>query len=719
MRSKGPKARLATTLVSATLAVGAIEAALAYPEVVHTNVTEWAYRATTLNQFSTDSLRDNLGLRGYYEALVITDDAGEESSVNLALQKGAFDEDSGLRTRMHFFDPQFNLPYTYVPGTYTSPSWATEFIGVRLDVQEYSYFDAVDQMWQGLSSTDPVVRDEMMGKAFVSLGHVVHHIQDMAQPQHTRNDNHCSKSGCGVVTGEYEPSRYEEFSIGNFNWPTSGYSVVNLPRIADYWWDSDTDDAGIELGLAEFTSRNFISVDTNFLLHGDHAEVDDHPMPRADTLQYVEVPANTVFPTADGTPIQFVRAPYSDHYLGGAARNDHLTSTVSLFRDVLADKQLSEPYAVFHETVPNIASAQRLLLPRAVGYSAGALQHFFRGKIEVTAPASNVLALRDSSKVSLGFPTLKVKLRNITPKISHTPTGLTENGAIGAGQLIAMVSFRRNPCYKPDLTGEWQLNDVWGIQCSRDTYLSSGFEWLQAKAVNLTSLSTTATEHALDFSANPIPIDAVDLYLHIYYRGVVGAETDAIAVGGVDISEPTYFTMLNNTDYFWLNGVFWTAAEIRSDPSLFEQTDFNHDGKSDFNFDPDHLNLVEVSIGSGGYNGQNLLTSGRIDAGRFARFAVLGIAGKQLWLKWTGRYERQGSLQTFTRVVVPNARQKVREPTSASVGYLVRGVRAYDLFIVYQGVSQFAATLNDVMALPWLEEANPSYFNPQPMVLKE
>jgi hypothetical protein len=58
-----------------------------------------------------------------------------------------------------------------------------------------------------------------------------------------------------------------------------------------------------------------------------------------------------------------------------------------------------------------------------------------------------------------------------------------------------------------------------------------------------------------DFEDDPIPVNATDLFIQVAYRGPIGdstkgpAEQDGIAVGMVDVSEPTYYSVFNNTDY--------------------------------------------------------------------------------------------------------------------------------------------------------------------------
>ena len=58
-------------------------------------------------------------------------------------------------------------------------------------------------------------------------------------------------------------------------------------------------------------------------------------------------------------------------------------------------------------------------------------------------------------------------------------------------------------------------------------------------------------EKVFDFSADPIPVNATDLFIQVVYRGQLGEETDGIAVGNFDVQEPTFYAGWNNTDYYF------------------------------------------------------------------------------------------------------------------------------------------------------------------------
>jgi hypothetical protein len=60
-----------------------------------------------------------------------------------------------------------------------------------------------------------------------------------------------------------------------------------------------------------------------------------------------------------------------------------------------------------------------------------------------------------------------------------------------------------------------------------------------------------AVDKVFDFSDDPIPVNATDLFIQVVYRGQLGDEPDGIAVGNYDAREPTFVGIVNNTDYFW------------------------------------------------------------------------------------------------------------------------------------------------------------------------
>lgn len=168
------------------------------------------------------------------------------------------------------------------------------------------------------------------------------------------------------------------------------------------------------------------------------------------------------------------------------------------------------------------------LLPRAVGYSAGLLNYFFRGTIEISLPDDAVYSITGPGGT---FNKIKLKSRNTTAS-GEEMTG-------GTIQLVVK--------YKTALTDPFH-NFTDCVETSSD------FSYLVAPEANgITSLSTSTT--TLTFNLSPgIPLEATDVYLQVIYKGQLGNEADAVAVGFKDISEPSPVDIANDKDYECKNG---------------------------------------------------------------------------------------------------------------------------------------------------------------------
>jgi hypothetical protein len=91
------------------------------------------------------------------------------------------------------------------------------------------------------------------------------------------------------------------------------------------------------------------------------------------------------------------------------------------------------------------------------------------------------------------------------------------------------------------------------------------------------SSDDTGTELDFDLSQNALPLWATNVYVYVVYRGVLGDEQDAVAVGYQDVSEPTPFTMANGMDNVCLNGAWYVAGSNEA----LQVVDSNHNGIAD------------------------------------------------------------------------------------------------------------------------------------------
>lgn len=99
------------------------------------------------------------------------------------LIRGAVDEDVFPRYVNHFYDPINNRPWL---GrnllALTAKEWAEN------SMRQKTYFSSKgDQSWQ--KAIDSYIKGDKQS-SFIALGHVLHLIEDMSVPDHTRNDTH-------------------------------------------------------------------------------------------------------------------------------------------------------------------------------------------------------------------------------------------------------------------------------------------------------------------------------------------------------------------------------------------------------------------------------------------------------------------------------------------------------------------------------------------------
>ena len=200
---------------------------------------------------------------------------GSPQTVRDLIGSGAIFEDSSLRPRHHFYDPLNNRPLTIggVGLGRTSPDWALEDKGqitgvLGIEAQEFSFADARGYLLKALTSTIETDRRKNFGLAFQTIGQVIHHVQDMAQPQHVRNDPHLDELSLLGLNPLFNPSLYEKYTdrdVVRNALPFGGYASAYSSA------DSATFNVGRNFwhtpegkGLADFTNRNFVSAGTNF-----------------------------------------------------------------------------------------------------------------------------------------------------------------------------------------------------------------------------------------------------------------------------------------------------------------------------------------------------------------------------------------------------------------------------------------------------------------------
>ena len=500
----------------------------------------------------------------------------------------------------HFYDPQQSG--RGIVGDPSSPDWMLAGMSTTLSgVNHFGWVDARVAFYKALTSVQPAVvapdiqaandkyvRDEAWATTFQSLGHLVHHLQDMAQPQHTRSDDHCDALPCRL--GIYKPSGYEKHLLNNrlefvqqLAATASAPIMFGLPR--EFWnavvpvnqplsgAPNLQEHIASTLGIAAYTATNFVSAGSDFVggttdgitVWGQRA---DHPYPRAANelrpVSLAQLFADAAPSTLVGVTRDLCEGDATTCYMqfvGTEADPQARTSALSNFGQALlrppgafSPPNISGGLGIFQQNFFTYDDAARKLVPRAVEYSAGLINYFFRGEMEISLPDEGVYGIVDHSvekdKGVHGFRFIKMKVKNTTPDINSARGTIAQN--MTNGQFFAVAKFHRNTCYTPTLTG--QIGTI-----GRGANPSVNF-WSSCRGpveeivvsepepgVSDLPANGAAVPMAFDF-LTPIPIEATDLSIQVVFKGTLGEEPSAVAVTTKSISEPSFLTNLDASD---------------------------------------------------------------------------------------------------------------------------------------------------------------------------
>jgi len=393
------------------LLVSIVSSLHAYDEGTHRAIGERAAEISISwpdqHQFSLDdTLKLELGLpEGIREAFPGRT-IGQSRTVKQLIGDGAFFEDfPPTRVLNHFHNPlagsweqagilaigQSSALWQQNPSQHTTDgagggNWSWQ------DARRH-YLNALTRATKDKQG-DEEGRDQAWADLFEALGHVMHLVQDASVPAHARNDPH--PPGVRVPGTQFRIGKredwYEEWVKKNVDllsglmdgngpvtpplslFTATGYSQAPVPvaRLIDTGKFKLGGVAALvdpALGMAEYTNGNFLSRNTLFT----HFE-----FPRQQSLDLT--------PPGILVPVGAKWRRYFPKVAEGETVNLFVTEGI-LHKD-LYDLLGTPPPAggwFLDDRVHQSYAAK--LLPRAVGYSAGLLDYFFRGKLDVAVVA--------------------------------------------------------------------------------------------------------------------------------------------------------------------------------------------------------------------------------------------------------------------------------------------------------------------------------------------
>jgi len=462
----------------------------AYETSTHAEMSERAALRTTLND-STGVLSD-LGLQP-----LMTQKFFGQTIIEL-IRRGAVDEDdippildpSGLRFVNHFYNPLNGEGFTHpiLPNGLPSPLWGLED-GGNIRGQDRSFIDARANFLSALTATTPRDREVGFTGMFITLGHVAHLIQDSGQPEHTRNDSHGSGSLYERITNDMVSSL-----------PYDGYPNVVVNAAREFWHTQPNDldpfnNISNKKGLAEYSNRGFVSDNTNFVVtNGVVSNTTGLPSPIYDETTQLLVDIKTLDPTTTLVGnVEFYGNTVVDSYDSTRTQFNQFATSRSIFDSSLTfyTSAGSDGRGFFSLNRFNFFRAQGFLIPRSVGYSAGLIDYFFRGKINLENDQNDSTRLLISNLGNEEINgTFKLyydnnDIRRQVPGAEWTTGDFAIGGVLASGESMSVPRFTIPSFPAPSISGEYTIVFVGTIGSENPTANSIGA--VAGKKITLTS----------------------------------------------------------------------------------------------------------------------------------------------------------------------------------------------------------------------------------------
>lgn len=389
----------------------------------------------------------------------------------------------------HFHEPISNSGYNglwhsqLISGN-PAPLWAQMEAERQFPGGKFSWRDARSYFHAALTSSDKTTREQNLSNTFRAVGQVMHLVQDMSVPEHTRDTTHLGNYTIEsfvekIASNNDNPYRVmfnallapPYFSIDSILLQHDS-PFLNAPVPISNLFDAEKYDGtnpavalGSNIGLAEYSNANFFSFNTIFT---------DAPHPaQANVMEYEETDPST------GEIKTFVTS----------AEVDHLAQTIVFNKYLIFGK--TKGYTLEDDKI--YLDYMQKLIPRAVGYSAALLDYFFRGKLE-----ASLSTLHSSTST-----TMSLMVKNSTP-----------GEEMAGGKLALVLRYRQFAETATSL-----------VAPTPDAEYSYTVVELPSQAVP----STTPGEYSFPLP-QPLPLWTKDLAAQVVYQGALGNEAGAVAI---------------------------------------------------------------------------------------------------------------------------------------------------------------------------------------------
>ncbi len=335
---------------------------------------------------------------------------------------GSFAEDETPRFGNHFYDPiNGNGLGIFLPAI----TWGYRTEGLGLFNNEYSWTKAREYLYIALTGKNfngetvaatTEQQNEYFKLLFRSLGQVVHLVQDMAQPSHTRNDSHASHYESEATAFLVNPSHLEDWAQFHGSEVAAIINAATGPQSTVSFNSSF-------ITLALLSNRNFFSDDTIFKNYPQPSKDETNDTDSLFQFGISGEPAQVL--AEDG---QIYEVPYIIKTRGAFAGSK--LAQVGYFGDLLFSFPDEIRYLAFLIDDEVAKENAQILVPQAVGYSAGLLNYFFRGELDTQADGSDGILITNLSTEDM----------NGTFELYYDSTDGTRKQALGAAWTFPLAA---------------------------------------------------------------------------------------------------------------------------------------------------------------------------------------------------------------------------------------------------------------------------------------
>ena len=349
----------------------------------------------------------------YVDFLNIVSSDISASAARLDLSQGSFHEDDrdkdagGKRSLNHFYDPLTGLGLSETPLGGGPPlgvdsfTWASRLNGAGISlsynpnpINEHSWQNARNNEWNGLTAINQADRQLALNTMFTNIGQVMHLLEDTSQPQHVRNEQHLDTWWVGGPNTPWRSPIEDYYKTHSISYPEGvlDWNSAGFKKLEDFWNRhlyngsssalQSAENGGAQLGLAEWCNGNFLGARHLFPEYYKPGDIEYYPFPSRDhSTDYSDVKLHPENHVSDVTLENNVtgKAIYLKK-TGDGITYDHIARVNYLGAKIHGLK--GTPYCTIDD--PNVLKDYHVaFIPKAVKYSAGLLDYYFRGTLSI------------------------------------------------------------------------------------------------------------------------------------------------------------------------------------------------------------------------------------------------------------------------------------------------------------------------------------------------